>query len=90
MVILAREAGIPLSMADVAVESLIPPALQSVQSLEAFMKALPEHDGAMKAKVDAAHAAVRARACVCVVIIVCCNQLNLHNQRLAATPELQF
>ncbi|TAM62469.1 MAG: homoserine dehydrogenase [Rhodanobacter sp.] len=55
LVILAREAGWPLSMEDVAVESLVPPALAALP-LEACLERLDELDAPMAAKLAAARA----------------------------------
>lgn len=56
LVILAREAGLELSLADVEVESLVPEALREV-SLDEFMARLPELDASMASRLDAARAA---------------------------------
>jgi homoserine dehydrogenase len=45
VVILAREVGLDLELSDVPVESLVPEALRDAESAEAFLAALPEHDG---------------------------------------------
>lgn len=55
LVILAREAGLPLSLEDVAVESLVPPALAAL-SLEDFMRRMDELDAPMAAKLAEARA----------------------------------
>ncbi len=55
LVILARELGVELELSDVAIESLVPPALAGV-SREAFLDALPAHDDAMRARLEAARA----------------------------------
>lgn len=55
LVILAREAGWPLSMEDVAVESLVPPALADLP-LEACMQRWAELDAPMAARLAAAKA----------------------------------
>ncbi|MCD9029676.1 bifunctional aspartate kinase/homoserine dehydrogenase I [Luteimonas sp. BDR2-5] len=55
LVILAREAGRPLSLDDVAVESLVPEALREVP-VEAFLDRLEEMDVPMQARLDAARA----------------------------------
>ena len=55
LVILAREAGLELSLDDVAIESLVPPALQAV-SREEFLARLEELDAPMQARLDAARA----------------------------------
>ena len=57
VVILARESGLRLELADVPVESLVPEALRGCASADEYMARLPEHDGAMAAKLDAAAAA---------------------------------
>jgi len=53
LVILAREAGRELSLADVEVENLVPEALQAV-SLDEFLERLDELDPPMQARLDAA------------------------------------
>ena len=55
LVILAREAGYPLSLADVEVESLIPDALAKVSAQE-FLDRLGEFDGAMRERFARAKA----------------------------------
>ncbi len=55
LVILAREAGRPLSLADVDVESLVPEALREVP-LDMFLERLSELDAPMQARLDAARA----------------------------------
>lgn len=55
LVILAREAGLQLSLDDVAVESLVPEALSHVP-LDAFLERLGELDAPMQARLDAARA----------------------------------
>jgi aspartokinase/homoserine dehydrogenase 1 len=55
LVILAREAGWPLSLEDVAVESLVPHALAGL-SLEACMQRLHELDAPMSARLAEARA----------------------------------
>lgn len=54
LIILGREMGMRLELADVQVESLIPPGLEK-GSAEAFLDALAEHDGAMRERWRAAH-----------------------------------
>jgi bifunctional aspartokinase / homoserine dehydrogenase 1 len=48
LIILAREMGLTLEMADVRIEGLVPEELRSC-SVEEFMRRLPEFDGAMAA-----------------------------------------
>jgi bifunctional aspartokinase / homoserine dehydrogenase 1 len=55
LIILAREMGLALELSDVVVESLAPKALQDV-SIEEFMEKLPEHDAAMRERLEAARA----------------------------------
>jgi len=55
LVILAREAGRPLSLTDVDVESLVPEALREVP-LDVFLERLSELDAPMQARLDAARA----------------------------------
>lgn len=54
--ILAREAGVPLELADVPVQSLVPAALAGAASPDAFMAGLPAHDADMEARLAAAAA----------------------------------
>ena len=54
LVILAREAGWPLSLDQVAVESLVPPALTALPA-DGFMQCLPELDAPLAAKLAEAH-----------------------------------
>jgi aspartokinase/homoserine dehydrogenase 1 len=56
LVILAREAGLPLSLDDVEVESLVPPALAGLP-LETFMQRLRELDAPLDALLAKAHTA---------------------------------
>lgn len=56
LVILAREAGRPLSLADVAIESLVPDALRDVD-VDTFLARAGELDAPMQARLDAARAA---------------------------------
>ena len=56
LVILARESGRALSLADVDVQSLVPPALANVAATE-FMQRLDELDAPMAAQLSAARAA---------------------------------
>ncbi|SFK40551.1 homoserine dehydrogenase [Rhodanobacter glycinis] len=56
LVILAREAGLPLSLEDVEVESLVPPALAALP-LDAFMQRAHELDAPMAARLASAHTA---------------------------------
>jgi aspartokinase/homoserine dehydrogenase 1 len=59
LVILARETGAALSLADVEVESLVPEALRGV-SLEEFLARMSELDAPMQARLDAARAEGRS------------------------------
>jgi aspartokinase/homoserine dehydrogenase 1 len=52
-VILAREAGLKLELADVAVESLVPPALANA-SVDEFLARLPDFDAPMAERVTRA------------------------------------
>lgn len=56
LVILAREAGVALSLDDVAVDSLVPPALAQLER-DDFMEALPAMDAPMAALLGEARAA---------------------------------
>jgi aspartokinase/homoserine dehydrogenase 1 len=56
LVILAREAGLPMSLEDVEVESLVPPTLAEV-STEAFMQRLEELDAPLSASLERARSA---------------------------------
>jgi aspartokinase/homoserine dehydrogenase 1 len=53
VIILGREMGLKLEMKDVQVESLIPPGLEK-GSIEEFLAKLPQYDGEMKKRYDAA------------------------------------
>jgi aspartokinase/homoserine dehydrogenase 1 len=53
LVILAREAGLPLSLADVQVENLVPEALRALDR-EAFLDALPALDAPIHARWQSA------------------------------------
>jgi aspartokinase/homoserine dehydrogenase 1 len=55
LVILAREMGVAIELSDVEIESLVPEALRGV-SASAFLDALPEHDDAMKSRLERASA----------------------------------
>jgi aspartokinase/homoserine dehydrogenase 1 len=55
LIILAREMGLALEMADVKVESLVPPDLSGA-SIEEFMNGLPKFDAGMKERLQAAQA----------------------------------
>ena len=59
LVILAREAGRELSLDDVAIESLVPPALREV-SREEFLARLHELDAPLQARFEAAQREGRA------------------------------
>jgi aspartokinase/homoserine dehydrogenase 1 len=53
LIILGREMGLPLEMKDVTVESLVPAALADC-SIEEFLERLPQYDGAMSKRFEAA------------------------------------
>ncbi|HKT71619.1 MAG TPA: bifunctional aspartate kinase/homoserine dehydrogenase I [Steroidobacteraceae bacterium] len=53
LIILGREMGLDLELADVKVESLVPAGLEG-GSIDDFMKQLPRHDGAMKERLQTA------------------------------------
>jgi aspartokinase/homoserine dehydrogenase 1 len=55
LIILAREMGLTLELADVRIESLVPAGLET-GSIEEFLQKLPTHDAAMRARYDAATA----------------------------------
>jgi aspartokinase/homoserine dehydrogenase 1 len=55
LIILAREMGLTLQLADVKVESLVPAGLES-GSIDDFLARLPQHDATMAARYQAAHA----------------------------------
>lgn len=48
LIILAREIGLPLELNQIAVQSLVPKALQSLASADEFLKHLPESDAEME------------------------------------------
>jgi len=56
LIILGREIGMQLELEDVTVESLVPPELAGA-SVDEFLKRLPEFDGRMAARLQAASAA---------------------------------
>ncbi len=53
LIILGREMGLELELADVRLESLVPAGLET-GSIEEFMARLGRHDGAMRARYEAA------------------------------------
>ena len=53
LIILGREMGLELEMADVKVESLVPAGLES-GSIDEFMERLPQHDSAMNDRLQTA------------------------------------
>ncbi len=55
LIILGREMGLALEMADVKVESLVPPDL-SGSSIDDFMQGLPKFDAGMNERLKAAQA----------------------------------
>ncbi len=55
LIILGREMGLELELADVKVESLVPAGLES-GSIEEFMTRLPRHDAAMRERFETARA----------------------------------
>jgi aspartokinase/homoserine dehydrogenase 1 len=58
LIILAREMGLALELADVRIESLVPDGLGE-GSIEEFMQRLPRHDGAMLDRLESARASGR-------------------------------
>ena len=58
LIILGREMGLELELADVQVESLVPAGLER-GSIEEFMARLPRSDGAMRERFEAARTAGR-------------------------------
>lgn len=55
LIILAREMGLTLELADVTIESLVPAGLEA-GSIDEFLAKLPSHDAAMRQRFDAAAA----------------------------------
>jgi len=53
LIILGREMGLELELADVKIESLVPAGLES-GSIEDFLARLPKHDAAMRERFEAA------------------------------------
>ena len=85
LVILAREAGWPLSLQDVEVESLVPPALAAL-STEAFLDRLG-HGGLAGLDIPLAERLARSRAAGCLLRHVA--SLDTHGRarvRLEALP----
>ncbi len=58
LIILGREMGLTLELADVRIESLVPPGLER-GSIEEFMARLPRSDAAMRERFETARAAGR-------------------------------
>lgn len=56
VVILARECGLDIELADIPVQSLVPKPLRDITSVETFMKELPKYDGEMKKQMQDAAA----------------------------------
>ena len=54
--ILARECGLDLELADIPVQSLVPAALRATASIEEYMTELPKYDAEMSAQTAAAAA----------------------------------
>ena len=50
--IIAREIGIDIEMEDIALESLVSPELEALESVDEFLHRLPEMDDAMREKVQ--------------------------------------
>jgi len=67
LVIVAREMGVEIELADVAIESLVPPGTEGAAGAEAFIEALAAHDAAMEARRAAAAAEGRCLRYVGVV-----------------------
>jgi bifunctional aspartokinase / homoserine dehydrogenase 1 len=67
VVILAREAGVDVELADVPVESLVPKELQSAPDADAFLAGLPAHDAAFSARLAKAASEGKALRYVGVV-----------------------
>jgi aspartokinase/homoserine dehydrogenase 1 len=55
LIILGRELGLSLELADVQIESLVPAGLET-GSIEEFMDRLPRHDAAMRERLERARA----------------------------------
>lgn len=65
--ILAREAGLPLELDQVSVQSLVPEPLRTLRSADEFMARLPEFDHEMTEALNAAREAGECLRCVGVV-----------------------
>ena len=81
LVILARESGMPLSLADVQVESLVPDALRGADR-DAFMAGLETLDAPMQARLDT------ARANGCVLMFDAKTQLPYSAPKVRTADEL--
>ncbi|MGH8295690.1 MAG: bifunctional aspartate kinase/homoserine dehydrogenase I, partial [Steroidobacteraceae bacterium] len=55
LIILGREMGLELELADVSIDSLVPAGLET-GSIEEFMARLPRHDAAMRERLETARA----------------------------------
>jgi aspartokinase/homoserine dehydrogenase 1 len=53
LIILGREAGMPLQLSDVKVESLVPPGLEN-GSIDDFLQQLPKYDATMRDRYESA------------------------------------
>uniref|UniRef100_A0A061R1N3 Homoserine dehydrogenase n=1 Tax=Tetraselmis sp. GSL018 TaxID=582737 RepID=A0A061R1N3_9CHLO len=53
---LARECGLMVELSDVPVDNLVPEALRSAESADAYLSALPEYDAEMAKKAEEAAA----------------------------------
>lgn len=53
-VILARECGLRVDLSDLQVESLVPPELEDVSSVDEFMEKLPQYDDRLEARLQEA------------------------------------
>lgn len=70
--ILAREAGMPVTLESVPVESLIPEPIKDTASVEEFMAKLPEYDSSMGVRME--EAAQRNECLRYVGVVDCANQ----------------
>ena len=56
VLVIAREAGLPLELSDVDLEAVVPDKLAAIEEGDEFMRRLPEHDAVFQQLIDQAEA----------------------------------